>query len=197
MLPAKIRDLFVSILFVMTATSGLVMSPSVSAQQDMVVVEVITNVGTIELSLDRKRAPVSVDNFLQYAESGFYEGTVFHRVIKNFMIQGGGFTTDMRRKPTSPAIVNEADNGLNNDRGTIAMARTSLVNSATSQFFINVKDNAFLNHKVRDFGYAVFGRVTKGMEVVDAIAKRQTAARDVPINPVVIRSVAVIDKKKP
>ena len=153
--------------------------------------------GDIELQLDRGKAPISVENFLAYVEAGHYNGTVFHRVIKNFMIQGGGFDENMVRKATLPAIKNEADNGLKNDRGTIAMARTSAVDSATSQFFINVKNNDFLNHGFRDFGYAVFGKVTSGMEIVDTIASTATGARDVPLDAVVISSVSVITGDKP
>jgi cyclophilin family peptidyl-prolyl cis-trans isomerase len=122
-----------------------------------------------------------VANFLNYVEAGFYDGTIFHRVIENFMIQGGGFDVDLQRKATRPAIRNEADNGLHNERGTIAMARTGVVDSATSQFFINLKDNAFLNHRNKTsqgYGYAVFGRVVAGMEVVDRIGKLQTVRKD-------------------
>lgn len=148
-----------------------------------------TNMGKIELELNAERAPISVNNFLAYIESSFYDGTVFHRIINNFMIQGGGFDKHMQRKSTLPAIKNEAKNGLKNDRGTIAMARTGVVDSATSQFFINHKNNDFLNHSGRDYGYAVFGKVTSGMDVVDAIARVQTKARDVPVNPVIIKSI--------
>ena len=160
--------------------------------------KVETSLGTIELALDAAKAPISVSNFVSYAKSGHYDGTVFHRVIKGFMIQGGGFTKDLRQKETRAPIRNEAANGLKNDRGTIAMARTMIVDSATSQFFINHKDNDFLNHTsndMRGFGYAVFGKVTKGMEVVDKIAAVQTGfARgmgDVPVEPVVISKVTV------
>lgn len=150
-----------------------------------------TSEGDIVLQLDRANAPVSVDNFLTYVSSGHYDGTIFHRVIKDFMIQGGGFSADMRRKATLPAIKNEADNGLKNLRGTIAMARTRDVNSATSQFFINVKDNSFLDHGARDFGYAVFGKVVSGMDIVDRIANAPTGPRDVPVSTVTINSVTV------
>jgi peptidyl-prolyl cis-trans isomerase A (cyclophilin A) len=126
--------------------------------------------GKIELELNAEKAPISVANFLQYIESGFYNNTIFHRVINNFMVQGGGFDKHMQRKTTLPMIKNEAKNGLKNDRGTVAMARTGVVDSASSQFFINHKDNDFLNHGSRDYGYAVFAKVTKGMDVVDAIA---------------------------
>lgn len=148
-----------------------------------------TNMGKIELELNAEKAPISVENFLKYTESGFYNGTIFHRVINNFMVQGGGFDKHMQRKSTLAQIKNEAKNGLKNDRGTVAMARTNVVDSATSQFFINHKDNDFLNNGGRDYGYAVFGKVTAGMDVVDAIARVQTKARDVPVNPVIIKSV--------
>ncbi|MFC3679678.1 peptidylprolyl isomerase [Bacterioplanoides pacificum] len=171
-------------------------SPASNAEA-VVTVLMKTNRGDIELQLDRGKAPISVENFLAYVEAGHYNGTVFHRVIKNFMIQGGGFDENMVRKATLPAIKNEADNGLKNDRGTIAMARTSAVDSATSQFFINVKNNDFLNHGFRDFGYAVFGKVTSGMEIVDTIASTATGARDVPLDAVVISSVSVVTGDKP
>ncbi len=148
-----------------------------------------TNMGTIEMELNAEKAPISVKNFLTYVESGFYDGTIFHRVINNFMVQGGGFDKHMQRKSTLAEIKNEAENGLKNDRGTLAMARTNVVDSATSQFFINHKDNDFLNNSPRGFGYAVFGKVTSGMDVVDAIARVQTKARDVPVNPVIIKSI--------
>ncbi|NIN09955.1 MAG: peptidylprolyl isomerase A [Gemmatimonadales bacterium] len=156
----------------------------------MVVLE--TSLGQISVELDPDRAPVTVENFLAYVDAGFFNGTVFHRVIPGFMVQGGGFTKDMSQKPTSAPIKNEADNGLKNQRGTIAMARTQEVDSATSQFFINLADNAFLDHGGRDFGYAVFGKVSDGMDVVDEIAQVATGARrghkDVPLEPVVIQS---------
>ncbi len=136
-------------------------------------VKMVTSAGTIKLELNDEKAPLSVANFLKYADEGFYNGTIFHRVIKGFMVQGGGFGTDLKRKPTKPPIKNEADNGLLNNRGTIAMARTNIVDSATSQFFINHVDNAFLNFKSPDprgYGYAVFGKVIEGMDVVDKIA---------------------------
>jgi len=149
--------------------------------------------GTIVIALNREKAPVSVDNFLQYVRAGHYDGTVFHRVMPNFMIQGGGYTPELVEKPTRPPIKNESRNGLRNSRGTVAMARTNDPNSATSQFFINLADNAFLDHGTRDFGYAVFGRVTKGMDVVDRIAKVKTGRRghhdDVPVEAVELRVV--------
>jgi peptidyl-prolyl cis-trans isomerase A (cyclophilin A) len=152
-----------------------------------------TSKGTLKVELEAERAPVTVKNFLAYADEGFYDGTVFHRVIDGFMIQGGGFTPDMKQKETKAPIKNEADNGLQNRRGTLAMARTSVVDSATAQFFINLADNDFLNHGSRDFGYAVFGRVVEGMDVVDAIAKVATGRKGgheaVPNEPVVIESI--------
>ncbi len=151
-----------------------------------------TSAGDIKLELDRNKAPLSVDNFLTYVESKHYDGTVFHRVIRDFMIQGGGFSADMRQKATLPPIKNEAENGLKNTRGSIAMARTSIIDSATSQFFINVKDNSFLDHGTRDFGYAVFGKVVKGMDVVDSIATTPTGARDIPSETIMIESVSII-----
>lgn len=155
-----------------------------------------TNVGSIELQLNEVDAPESTRNFLEYVDSGFYAGTIFHRVIKGFMLQGGGFTENMLKKPTQPPIVNEAHNGLKNRRGTIAMARTNQINSATSQFFINVVDNAFLDHRnisASGYGYAVFGTVVKGMDVVDEIAASATTVkknmRDVPVKAVIINSI--------
>lgn len=152
-----------------------------------------TNHGDITIELFPDEAPISVENFLGYVDQGFYDGTIFHRVIAGFMIQCGGFTAEMQQKTTGPPITNEADNGLKNERGTLAMARTSDPNSATSQFFINLEDNAFLDHGVRDFGYAVFGRVAKGMGVVDEIAAVDTGARgphrDIPVAPVLIESM--------
>lgn len=157
-----------------------------------------TTLGTISLELNDEKAPLTVANFVEYAKSGHYDGTIFHRVIGGFMIQGGGFTRDMNQKPTRAPIRNEAMNGLGNKRGTIAMARTSVVDSATSQFFINHVDNDFLDFTSptpRGFGYAVFGRVTDGMDVVDAIAKVRTGNNcgyeNVPVEPVVIRKVTI------
>ena len=152
-----------------------------------------TSLGDIKLELYEEQAPITVANFLSYVEEGFYDGTIFHRVINNFMIQGGGITADMKQKPTKAPIKNEADNGLKNDRGTIAMARTADVDSATSQFFINHKDNSFLDHGARDFGYAVFGKVVEGIEVVDKIATVQTRPGDVPVETVSILSMKVVN----
>ena len=153
---------------------------------------ITTSLGEIEVELDAQKAPISVENFLAYVDKGYYDDTQFHRVIPGFLVQGGGFDGNMAQKSTAAPIRNEADNGLRNERGTLAMARTQAVHSATSQFFINLADNAFLDHGSRDFGYAVFGRVTKGMEVVDQIAKVPTGNRaghqDVPRQPVMIVS---------
>ena len=158
-----------------------------------------TSMGSITLELDDAKAPVTVANFLDYAKSGHYDGTIFHRVIDGFMIQGGGFPKAMDQKPTKAPIKNEAANGLLNKRGTIAMARTMVVDSATSQFFINLVDNDFLNFRAptpQFFGYAVFGKVTDGMDVVDKIAKVKTGNsgmhQNVPEEPVVIKKVHVL-----
>jgi len=160
-------------------------------------VKLETSIGEIVIELNEKAAPVSVKNFLQYVEEGFYNGLIFHRVIKNFMIQGGGFTADMQRKQIRPPIVNEANNGLKNDRGTIAMARTNDPDSATSQFFINHVNNDSLNYvNERKPGYTVFGKVVKGMEIVDAIAAVKTTTRhgmrNVPVEPVIIKSASTV-----
>lgn len=161
-------------------------------QNPVVVME--TSMGAIEIELYADKAPETVKNFLQYVDDGFYAGTIFHRVIDGFMIQGGGFTEAMVQKPTRAPIKNEATNGLKNERGTIAMARTMVVDSATSQFFINVVDNPFLNHVDKNqYGYAVFGKVVSGMDVVDKIKTVPTTVRsgheNVPVTPVVIKSV--------
>jgi cyclophilin family peptidyl-prolyl cis-trans isomerase len=166
-----------------------------------------TSRGPITLELADKQAPKSVENFLAYVRDGFYNGTIFHRVIDGFMIQGGGFTTDFQQKPTRAPIPNEADNGLKNRRGTVAMARTGDPNSATAQFFINVKDNAFLDHRgptPQGWGYAVFGKVVDGMDVVDQIRQTPTGSggpggrfSDVPVTPIVIESATVLDGSEP
>src|SRR5215207_8684379 len=161
-----------------------------SAQSKTPVVVIATSLGDITVELDPAKAPLSVENFLAYVKAGHYDGTIFHRVIKGFMIQGGGMTPDMREKPTRPPIKNEAANGLKNERGTITMARTNQVDSATSQFFINTgTNNAFLDHKVRDYGYAVFGKVVSGMDVVDKIEGVKTEPGDVPAQAVIIKSI--------
>lgn len=163
-------------------------------------VEMQTSMGRIVIELDSEKAPKSVQNFVQYVNEGFYNGTVFHRVIPGFMIQGGGFTVDLEQKTASRKVENEGKNGLRNDRGTIAMARTADPHSASSQFFINHRDNAALNYPGADgWGYAVFGRVTQGMDVVDRIAKVATGNRsmhqNVPLEPVVIQTVRIIPEK--
>ena len=158
-----------------------------------------TTVGPMTLELDADSAPKTVENFLSYVSSGFYDGTIFHRVINNFMVQGGGFTADMEQKATQAPIENEANNGLKNARGTIAMARTQDPHSATAQFFINVQDNDFLNHtgeNMQGWGYAVFGKVTEGEDVLDKIRCVQTGSQaghqDVPVEPIIIESVTII-----
>ena len=163
-------------------------------------VEMETSAGTIHIELDEEKAPLSAQNFLDYVRKGLYDGTIFHRVIKGFMLQGGGFDADMQQKPTAAAIQNEANNGLKNKRYTLAMARTSAPHSATSQFFINTVDNGFLDftaESAQGWGYAVFGRVVKGTEVVDAIEKVRTGNKsghtDVPLEAVTIVRAVEID----
>jgi len=154
-----------------------------------------TNHGDIGVELFEEKAPVSCENFRQYVTDGHFNGTIFHRVIPNFMVQGGGMDADLSPKPTRDPIKNEADNGETNARGTLAMARTGVVDSATSQFFINLRDNDFLNNGTRDFGYAVFGKVSSGMDVVDAIAAVKTGNhaghQDVPVETVEIIEVTI------
>jgi cyclophilin family peptidyl-prolyl cis-trans isomerase len=170
-----------------------------SATVETVMIEMKTNQGTIVIELYPDKAPLCVENFVRYAKEGHYDGTVFHRVIKDFMIQGGGFDAELNQKPTHEPIKNEANNGLKNDVGTIAMARTSDPHSATAQFFINTKDNTALNftsESGRGWGYAVFGKVTEGMDVVRKIEASQTGAKgrfrsDVPLETVVIESVTI------
>jgi peptidyl-prolyl cis-trans isomerase A (cyclophilin A) len=151
-----------------------------------------TTLGDIKIELFKDEAPITTENFMSYIRDGFFDGTIFHRVIPGFMIQGGGMTPDMMDKATKNPIKNEAKNGLKNERGTLSMARTSAIDSATSQFFINVNDNKFLDNGVRDFGYAVFAKVVEGMDVVDKIAAIKTGNKgfhsDVPIEPVIIVS---------
>ncbi len=162
------------------------------------IVKIETNKGQIIIELNSEKAPISSENFLNYVRDGYYEQTIFHRVIPNFMIQGGGFTTEMAQKKTRGEIKNEADNGLKNSRGTLAMARTQVVDSASSQFFINLADNDFLNHQGKTpngYGYAVFGQVTEGMDVVDEIAKVSTGNnghhQDVPKEAVIIEGMSI------
>jgi cyclophilin family peptidyl-prolyl cis-trans isomerase len=188
------KILLVSFLFLLACTgTALAENPGVSMQ---------TSKGTITLELDAEKAPKTVENFLRYVDDGFYDGTVFHRVIGGFMIQGGGYTEDLEKKTTRDPVGNEADNGLKNERGTIAMARTNDPHSATAQFFINLENNAFLDHSGknrRGWGYAVFGKVTDGMDVVDSIAAIRTGPKgpfpkDVPLEPVVIEKVTRIER---
>lgn len=167
-------------------------------QNPQVIME--TSMGTVKIELFKDKAPISVRNFLSYVKEGYYDGLIFHRVIKTFMIQGGGMDVDMQPKKTKFAIKNEATNGLSNKRGTLAMARTSVVDSATSQFFINVVDNAFLDNRGKTpdlFGYAVFAQVIEGMDVVDAIKEVKTGNKgghgDVPVEPVFIKSITIAE----
>ena len=172
-----------------------------AAERSKPLVKLTTSMGDIVLELDAEKAPKTTENFIQYVKSGHYNGTIFHRVIDGFMIQGGGMTADMSEKPTNAPIENEADNGLKNEKYTVAMARTNDPHSATSQFFINVKDNTFLDHKGKSpqgWGYAVFGKVVEGQDVVDKIkavaTKSQGYFDDVPVEPVVIEKAEVIEK---
>lgn len=178
--------------------TGLMLSVSAFAAPT---VEMQTSMGTIVIELESEKAPLTVKNFLQYAKDGFYNNTIFHRVIDGFMIQGGGFSKDMGEKPTASQILNESKNGLKNERGTISMARRAEPHSATAQFFINHKDNSSqLDYPLNGGGYAVFGKVTQGMDVVDKIAKVPTGNRsmhqNVPLEPIVIQSVKIISDKK-
>lgn len=178
---------------------------SAAPAAEKVLVRLETSKGVIVLELDPVKAPITVNNFLDYVKAGQYEGTVFHRVIPGFMIQGGGYGVDLARKETGDPIINEAGNGLKNLKGTIAMARTGEINSATAQFFINLADNAFLDHQNntdQGFGYCVFGRVVEGMQVVDAIGATPTGAagpfgKDVPKTPVVIKKATLVGAKAP
>jgi len=182
-------------------TQDTVAKPSKPAttKKETVLITMQTNMGTITLELDADKAPKTVENFTQYIKDGFFDGTIFHRVIDNFMIQGGGFNQEYQQKETRAAIENEAKNGLKNDRGAIAMARTGNPHSATAQFFINVKDNDFLNYPGQDgWGYAVFGKVTEGMDVVDKIKGVSTGRggpfpTDVPQDMVVIEKVTIVE----
>lgn len=183
----KIKLLILTLLLTIFSTIALA-TPQVLLQ---------TSMGDIEIELDSEHAPITTKNFLDYVNSGFYENLTFHRVIPGFMIQGGGADDQLKFKDNNPPIKNEADNGLKNDRGTIAMARTSEINSATSQFFINVVNNDFLNYKSPEqYGYAVFGKVTKGMDIVDKIVsvptKRVGPHQNVPIEPIYIKKAIVI-----
>ena len=192
--------LFTRLLPVLLLACALLAAPqAIRAQGPDPVVKLETSMGDILVRLDARKAPMTTANFLEYVKAGQYDGTIFHRVIKDFMIQGGGMTASLREKTTRAPIKNEADNGLRNRKYTIAMARTSDPHSATAQFFINVKDNSFLDHRSKDpqgWGYAVFGKVVAGTDVVDAIAAVRTASRswygDVPVEDVVMEKVEEI-----
>jgi len=185
------RIFFVSVSIMILCCSMVLAQGTVQKPADLHPVVIMeTSMGTMEITLDAEKAPVTVKNFLTYVKEAFYDSTIFHRVIPNFMIQGGGLTINYAQKAVREPIINEANNGLLNKRGTIAMAqRPNNPNSATSQFFINHADNAFLDYNEKNPGYAVFGAVTKGIEVVNKIAAVKTGAQDVPVEPVVILSV--------
>jgi peptidyl-prolyl cis-trans isomerase B (cyclophilin B) len=186
--------------YVLSAAALVFQVAAASAKEGNPVVLMSTSMGDVKIELDRAKAPKTVDNFLAYVRDKHYDGTIFHRVIPGFMIQGGGMDKDMKEKKTGAPVPNEADNGLKNTVGTLAMARTSDPNSATAQFFINVKDNAFLDHRDKSqqgWGYAVFGRVVEGMDVVKKIENVKTATRlphqNVPVEPVIIQSIKVVE----
>jgi len=189
----------------LTALLFLIPAVALAAGEGKPRVRLETNKGVIVVELESAKAPKTVANFLTYVRAKYYDGLIFHRVIKGFMIQGGGVTIDYREKPKRPAIVNEAGNGLKNLRGTIVMARTGEVNSATGQFFINHKDNGFLDHtddSPQGFGYCVFGKVVEGMDIVDRIANLTTGsggpfAKDVPVEPVMIMKAVVVGEGAP
>ena len=181
----------------LTSLTMLLLAATAVPAAPTVVIE--TNRGSIKVDLDSDKAPATVKNFLDYVERGFYDGTIFHRVIPGFMIQGGGFDEGLDQKATQAAIKNEADNGLSNKRGTIAMARTQVVDSATSQFFINLKDNVFLDHRGKmpsTYGYAVFGKVVEGMDVVDAIAAEKTTAAGAQFQNLPVKTVKILSVRK-
>lgn len=195
----SLRRLTLSLVLFCCFTGGATANPNPTGATT-VTVQMQTNKGLIVLDLDAAKAPETVANFLEYARAGFYDGTIFHRVIPSFMIQGGGFEPGMTQKTTRAQIKNEADNGLKNELGTIAMARTSDPHSATAQFFINTKSNAFLNHSApnsQGWGYCVFGKVSEGMDVIEEIEKVKTGNRgghgDVPLEDVVIEKVTVVE----
>jgi len=180
----------IALIIALIMTAALTVGRAARAQDLADTPKVIfsTTLGNFVIELYPDMAPITVKNFLAYVDAGFFDNTIFHRVIPGFMIQGGGFTEQMQKKPTNPPIKNEAKNGLKNKRGTLSMARTGVVDSATAQFFINLKDNVILDHGTRDYGYAVFARVIAGMEVIDMIAAVPTGSKDVPKTPVVIKS---------
>ncbi|MEI6543473.1 MAG: peptidylprolyl isomerase [Methylococcales bacterium] len=192
------RKLIVFMMLILTTTLSFATEKSMSTAQPKV--KLITTLGEITIQLNTEKAPISSANFLAYVKAGFYDGTIFHRVIPGFMAQGGGFDTSFKQKATQAPIINEADNGLTNTRGTLAMARTNDPNSATAQFFINYKDNTFLNHTGKNasgWGYAVFGEVIEGMDVVDAMAKEPTGNhgghQDVPKKNIIIDKAEIIN----
>jgi len=184
------RSLLLSIGLAAAAALG----PALAADPTQVKVE--TSVGDFVLQLDETRAPLTVANFLKYVDDGFYDGTIFHRVVNGFVIQGGGYTPEMTLKPPRPGLVNESGNGLTNKRGSVAMARTAEPHSADAQFYVNLADNLALDPKPTRWGYAVFGEVIKGLEIVDEIGHRVTGTKagmqDVPVEPVIIRKVTVL-----
>ena len=186
----RLAVMFCCLFFMVGTSHGDPAGDKKKGEKTMVILS--TSHGDITIDLNSEKAPITVENFLQYVDAGFYDKTIFHRVIPGFMVQGGGLTEDMKNKATRAPIKNEADNGSKNERGSLSMARTQDVNSATSQFFINLKDNAFLDHGTRDFGYAVFAKVVEGIDVVDKIAVVPTGNRgghqDVPVEPVFIQS---------
>jgi len=192
-------EMKIKLIVVLAAIVSLVTAGGIMAAESNPKVEMETSKGKMVIELFPEKAPETVKNFLNYVEAKFYDGTIFHRVIANFMIQGGGFSVDMKRKSAGKPIKNEADNGLKNDRGTIAMARTGDPHSATAQFFINSVNNDFLNHKSKTqqgWGYVVFGKVISGMDVIDAISEVKTVThggyRDVPAETIEIRSARVL-----
>ena len=195
-----VKILFFCSVFALLTTAGQAAAPQPNPTQDKGdIIRLETSLGDIVIELNSAKAPLSTANFKNYVKSGFYDGTIFHRVISNFMIQGGGFTPEMKQKHTQAAIRNEADNKLGNKKYTVAMARTNDPHSATAQFFINVKDNPFLDHRAPSgdgWGYAVFGKVIQGMEVVDRIVRVKTGNRgvnqDVPLEPVIITRASIL-----
>ena len=196
----SIRVFFRVVTLILCLGGMLALAGQAQAADPDPAVKLETSLGDIVVRLDARKAPISTANFVQYVKSGFYDGTVFHRVIKNFMIQGGGFTPDLKQKSARASIRNEADNGLKNKKYTIAMARTSEQHSASAQFFINTKDNDFLDFKSQTpqgWGYAVFGKVIKGQEVVDKIAAVQTGKKgyydDVPMESVIIKKAVIVE----
>jgi len=200
----QINNFIKTLLLVITVLSFAIVSPTFAEAAQNPVVTMKTSHGTITIELFEKEAPVTVKNFLAYVNDSFYDNLIFHRVIPGFMIQGGGFNVKMKEKRTKAPIKNEAKRSLPNKRGTIAMARTNVVDSATDQFFINLVDNGFLNHKNnshRGFGYAVFGKVINGMDVVDKIGGVRTGTKrgmsDVPVRPVVIKSIRLVTPPSP